>query len=331
MPSRVIRGEILTSDSLSRVSRDAESLFWRLIIAADDFGRLDGRLGVLRAAAWPARDDVTAEQIGRWLDELAGCDPDGGGPVIRYAVQGRPYLQLRNWEQHRAASKRAAKSRFPAQDSPGAQVIPADPRGSPGAPEDPHPSDDWRLTSDVCRLAIGVSIPPEPPPDGGASIDGQDQAVDLVEADAVEPAPEPEKAPAPKRAPSPEAVQLCERFVAYMGECHPAARVPATGPQRSKWEADLDRMLRGKRARRPQDISDAIDWLQQDNPRRGEFAFVVQSPRALDEKLDRIRVEMSRPRIAPARAAARGRPTVGSRDDFADWQRMQQQRKEAAR
>lgn len=135
MPSRVIRGEILASESLSRVSMQAEFVFWRLFVAADDFGRLDGRLGVLRAAIFPTRDAVTLGEIGRWLDELTCCDPDGHGPVQRYEVDSRPYLQLRSWEKHRANGKRATKSRFP--------EAPEIPRGSPRAPADPHPSDVW--------------------------------------------------------------------------------------------------------------------------------------------------------------------------------------------
>ena len=37
MPSRIIKESITTSESLSEVSADAERLFWRLVVKADDF------------------------------------------------------------------------------------------------------------------------------------------------------------------------------------------------------------------------------------------------------------------------------------------------------
>jgi len=144
MPSRVIRGEILSSDSLSRVSPEAEAFFWRLLIAADDYGRLDGRLAVLRAAVWPARN-VTLDQLQELLAELERADGETG-PIVRYQVDGRDFIALVNWEEHRANGKRAKTSRFPPPPK-----LPADARGSPEIPADPHPSDVGRGTSSEGR------------------------------------------------------------------------------------------------------------------------------------------------------------------------------------
>ncbi|MBM4419878.1 MAG: hypothetical protein FJ033_16465 [Chloroflexi bacterium] len=138
MPSRVIRGEILSSDTLSRVSLEAEALFWRLLIAADDFGRLDGRLPVLRALLFPIRN-VPVEHIEEWLCELEYAD-ESGGPLLRYVVEGRPYVLLQKWEKHRSNSKRAKESRFPAP--------PTGPRECPGIP---------RGVADI-RPSVGVGV-----------------------------------------------------------------------------------------------------------------------------------------------------------------------------
>ena len=75
MPSRVIRDEIISSRSLSRVSLGADLTFRSLILVVDDYGRTDGRLEVLRAALFPTRQEVTTEQLEFWLDELEeeGC------------------------------------------------------------------------------------------------------------------------------------------------------------------------------------------------------------------------------------------------------------------
>lgn len=120
------------------------------------------------------------------------------------------------------------------------------------------------------------------------------------------------------RAPSPEAVRLFGLFTAYMADCHPSAKVPTTEPQRAKWRGAFDRMMRGKNARAAPDLESAIEWLQNENPKR-EYAFVVQCPKALDEKFDRIAAQMARPRLAPARGAPkRG---FGDDDDWAAYDR----------
>lgn len=113
MASRVIRGDLLSSRSLSRVSWQADWLFMRLLLAADDFGRLDGRLEIVRSVCFGNRTDVTMGEIDRWLTELTQCDPSGEGPLVRYEVDGWPYLQLRNWEKHRGKANRAESSKFP--------------------------------------------------------------------------------------------------------------------------------------------------------------------------------------------------------------------------
>lgn len=141
MPNRYVQDAILASDSLMRVSLEAEHLFWRLIMAADDYGRLDGRPAMVLAKCFPMRRAVTEDSVRGWLLELQGCDDDGRGPVLEYLVDGRPYLQLRGWEKHRGTSKRAQHSKFPRPsgvdvESPG---CPGDSR-MPGESPDPLPS-----------------------------------------------------------------------------------------------------------------------------------------------------------------------------------------------
>lgn len=126
MPTRVMRGEIVGSDSLSRVSMLADLTFRSLIVTADDYGRIDGRLPALKATLYPMRPEVTLEMLKGWLDELAA----GPDPLIeRYEVDGRPYLWLRKWETHRGQGHRAKKSKYP--KPPGDPRISADVHGSP--------------------------------------------------------------------------------------------------------------------------------------------------------------------------------------------------------
>jgi len=51
MPSRVVRGDINASDSLSRVSLEADLTFRALLVAVDDYGRLDARPAFLLMTA----------------------------------------------------------------------------------------------------------------------------------------------------------------------------------------------------------------------------------------------------------------------------------------
>lgn len=129
VPSRVIRGEINRSDSLARVSMQAELTFDRLLTAVDDYGRLDARPAALKAELFPMRAEVSPEMVWAWVRELASI-PDA--PVLIYVVARRPYLQLVNWERHRGTSKRSGKSKFPdppetPEDSPGLPGISGEP------------------------------------------------------------------------------------------------------------------------------------------------------------------------------------------------------------
>ena len=161
MPSRVIKGEINASDSLSRVSIEADLTFRALLVACDDYGRFDGRLGVLKATLFPLRDEMTAERIDRAIDELvrAGC-------VTRYASDGRPYLAMPNWEKHRAKGRRGNASRYPDPASTSSDL------GSACASEELHDrvggrgsyaGDEGRGTRDV---GSDVDAPPDVPRPG---------------------------------------------------------------------------------------------------------------------------------------------------------------------
>lgn len=133
MPSRVIVGGINSSSSLASVSMLADLTFRALIVAVDDYGRTDGRLAMLKSLLFPLRDDVTTRQVEGWLREL--CDLEDP-PVYIYEVDGKPFIQLTNWEKHRGKSKRGGHSRWPSPNdgkiiSRGSPRIPADPLGSP--------------------------------------------------------------------------------------------------------------------------------------------------------------------------------------------------------
>ena len=90
MPSRIIKESITTSESLSEVSADAERLFWRLVVKADDFGLYYGNPRILASMCFPL-DPPKEQKIRAWLSELVAA-----GMVGTYTASedGKQYLKL---------------------------------------------------------------------------------------------------------------------------------------------------------------------------------------------------------------------------------------------
>lgn len=154
MPARVVRGEINSSASLARVSLEADLTFRALIVSVDDYGRIDGRLPVLLGVLFPLRSNVTQKKLDKWLGELAeGDDP----PILRYVVDGREYIQLTGWEEHRGKSRRAKVSKCP-------EPHPRKSGRSPEIPGDPPVSRESRVgvESGTGELPSASSTPHTP-------------------------------------------------------------------------------------------------------------------------------------------------------------------------
>jgi uncharacterized phage protein (TIGR02220 family) len=121
LPNRILREGILDSDrieSLYRAGRaagaQAEVLFYRLLVASDDFGRFDGRVAVIRARCFPLKDQAQTGDLEAHLAAL-----EAATLIRRYEVEGKPYLEIANARQR----TRAERSRYP--------DPPALPAGSP--------------------------------------------------------------------------------------------------------------------------------------------------------------------------------------------------------
>nr|DAI41838.1 MAG TPA: replisome organizer [Caudoviricetes sp.] len=105
MPNRILRDSIRTSDSISHLSWFEEVLFYRLMVSCDDYGRYDGRPAVIKGTCFPL-NNVTVKDIERALTTL-----ETYGMVFQYIVDGKPYVQLLNWEKYQ--SIRAKESKYP--------------------------------------------------------------------------------------------------------------------------------------------------------------------------------------------------------------------------
>lgn len=108
IPNRFIKESICTSENINSLSAEAEVLFYRLIVKADDFGCYYGNIKIIKSTCYPLRADaIKDKQIIEWLNELIKA-----GLVILYtADDGKQYVKLTKWEKHQQT--RAVKPRFP--------------------------------------------------------------------------------------------------------------------------------------------------------------------------------------------------------------------------
>ena len=109
MPNRILKESICTSDSIDQLSAFEETLFYRLIVNCDDFGRFDGRPKIIASKLYPLKD-IRASQIESALRTLTLAEL-----VILYEVDGKPFLQMKTWDRHQQI--RAKKSKYPAPES----------------------------------------------------------------------------------------------------------------------------------------------------------------------------------------------------------------------
>ena len=109
MPNRIIKESICTSDNIDKLSAFHETVFYRLIVNCDDYGRMDARPKILASRLFPLKD-IRAAQMEDALRALTSAEL-----VTLYVVDGKPFLQMNTWDRHQQI--RAAKSKYPAMDS----------------------------------------------------------------------------------------------------------------------------------------------------------------------------------------------------------------------
>ena len=108
MPNRILKESICTSENIDQLSPVAETAFYRLMVNCDDYGRMDGRIKVVKSRLFPLKD-ITEDDMLHLLKELEKAD------LIRgYEVDGHPYLQMKTWERHQQV--RAKRSKYPSPD-----------------------------------------------------------------------------------------------------------------------------------------------------------------------------------------------------------------------
>jgi hypothetical protein len=105
---RSLKPEAFQSESLSRVSLEAERTMFGLSTQVDDRGRISDKPAQLNGFIWAMRGNHSADQFESELKELEAEDM-----VCRYTgCDGRRYLHLVKWDEHQSIN-RPSPSRLP--------------------------------------------------------------------------------------------------------------------------------------------------------------------------------------------------------------------------
>lgn len=106
MPNRIVREGFLDSEAINALGDPAECFYHRLLLAADDAGRMDGRVEMLRARLFPL-SSRRASDVEKQLSECVRL-----GLVIPYEWDGKPFVQLAKWQR----CSPCTNSKFPWRD-----------------------------------------------------------------------------------------------------------------------------------------------------------------------------------------------------------------------
>ena len=111
MPNRIIKESICYSDDVDRLSSFAETVFYRLLVNVDDYGRIDGRPSFLKSRLFATKQGVTEKAVSEAIAQMACI-----GIVKTYLVSEREYLYFPKWHLHQRIRESKAKYPEPPQD-----------------------------------------------------------------------------------------------------------------------------------------------------------------------------------------------------------------------
>ena len=106
MPNRILKESICYSDDIDQLTWFEEVVFYRLIVRADDNGRLDARPAFLKSQLFTTKSGITEKNVNDAVNKLASI-----GLVALYEVDGKPLLLFPKWGLHQRV--RNAKGKYP--------------------------------------------------------------------------------------------------------------------------------------------------------------------------------------------------------------------------
>jgi hypothetical protein len=103
--------EFFTSATVNLLPVTAMVTFAGLWCYADDFGRCEDDVTMVKATIWPRRRGHSETKVARDLDEIEGV-----GLICRYVVAEVPLMHLISWHEHQKISHRAPSKLPPCRD-----------------------------------------------------------------------------------------------------------------------------------------------------------------------------------------------------------------------
>lgn len=104
MPNRMLKESILSSEKFNSLTWFEQSTYIRLILLADDYGRLDGRDVILKSYCYPLDDKVTRSAISKAISHMVNV-----GLLQKYEVNNKPYLYFPNFGKYQRLRSKASK------------------------------------------------------------------------------------------------------------------------------------------------------------------------------------------------------------------------------
>ncbi len=95
MPNRIIKESIWTSPNLNKLSVYAERHFYRLLLAADDYGCFESTPAVVRGKCYPLKEKMSIKNIEEWQREL-----EAKNIIISWEDSERQFSIYRHFEKH---------------------------------------------------------------------------------------------------------------------------------------------------------------------------------------------------------------------------------------
>ncbi len=121
MPNRIVRQGMNDSRAVNSLSFRGELFYRRLMLIADDYGRFDADVTLLRPELFKRQLDAWTEgDVQAALFECAAALTSEGPPLVElYEVKGKLYLELWNFGQRIRVDKKGkpTPSKFPAPDA----------------------------------------------------------------------------------------------------------------------------------------------------------------------------------------------------------------------
>ena len=104
MPNRMLKESILSSEKFNSLTWFEQSTYIRLILLADDYGRLDGRDVILKSYCYPLDDKVTRSAISKAISHMVNV-----GLLQKYEVNNKPYLCFPNFGEYQRLRSKTSK------------------------------------------------------------------------------------------------------------------------------------------------------------------------------------------------------------------------------